>query len=225
MVAYGGLDEQWQADLLEELRLKWGLGRTKFLLVVLDVFSPQAMAQVMASKSGINVTGVFRRIVKARGQAPAKLQTNQKREFFNTTFQNYCRERGICHFFVNGVMKAAMVERFNRTLQEGLAVLKRHEPCLSLQKALVRFLKAYNARPHRRLGGLAPREITLANTRDFFAFKIACCKIWLFTVGTDVLLLNFESAIRKTLAQDKRYKMQTVEYYDHPMGHRETIPL
>ena len=184
-----------------------------------------------------------------------------------------------------------MVERFNRTLQEGLAVLKRHEPCLSLQKALVRFLKAYNARPHRRLQGLAPRQITLANTRDFFAFKIGCCKIWLFTVGTDVLLLNFESAttcapvdelvplltlpgqyrmikrrgisprfeinlyaleillgrplpgryyqpelrclpynptrktIRKTLAQDKRYKMQTVEYYDHPTGHRETIPL
>ena len=82
-----GLDEQWQADLVEKRRLKWGLGRTKFLLVVLDLFSRQAMAQVMASTSGVNVTGGFRRIVEARGQAPAKLQTNQKREFFNTTFK------------------------------------------------------------------------------------------------------------------------------------------
>ena len=164
------LDQQWQADLVEERRLRWGLGRSKFLLTVIDVFSRQAMVGVTFNKTGAAVLRVFKKLVEEQrgGKTPMYLQTDEGKEFFNKQFAKYCRDNRIIHFHTYSSMKAALVERFNRTLQDGLAVLKRHEPRLSIQQAVTRFTKAYNLRPHRGLGGLlAPADITPENQHDF----------------------------------------------------------
>ena len=164
------IDDQWQADLVEERKLKWGLGRKKFLLTVIDVFSRQAMVGVTFNKTGAAVLRAFKKLVDEQhdGKTPWALQTDQGKEFFNKEFTKYCRDHHIRQFHTHSPMKASLVERFNRTLQDGLAVLKRHEPTLSLQQAIRRFTKAYNLRPHRGLGGLlAPADITYENQVDF----------------------------------------------------------
>ncbi|XP_068714499.1 uncharacterized protein [Montipora foliosa] len=164
-----GLDTQWQADLVEERKLKWGLGRRKFLLTVIDVFSRQAMVGVASNKSALAVLRAFKKLVdeQRHGRTPRYLQTDQGKEFFNKEFTKYCQEHDIIHFHTYSPMKASIVERFNRTLQEGLAILKRHEPDLSVQQAIQRFTKAYNSRPHRGLGGkMKPSDITYGNQND-----------------------------------------------------------
>ena len=45
------------------------------------------------------------------------MQTDEGKEFMNKYFQDYCKEGKIKFVIVNSEMKAAVVERFNRTFQ------------------------------------------------------------------------------------------------------------
>ena len=59
----------------------------------------------------------FTHIFKS-GCKPLVLQTNQGKEFVNTTFQQFLKNHGI-HYFTtwNEEIKASVVEQFNRTLK------------------------------------------------------------------------------------------------------------
>ena len=53
----------------------------------------------------------------ARPRRPQRLQTDKGKEFFNTEVSAYLRAQGVSHFASESDKKAAIVERFNRTLK------------------------------------------------------------------------------------------------------------
>ena len=118
-VAYGGSNEIWQLDLIDLHRES---GRFRFGLTKVDVFSRLADVELVTSKNARSVLEAFKRIVArdASKSPPKKIQTDEGKEFFNTTksFKAYCRDNSVQLYAVNSEVKASLIERNNRTFQE-----------------------------------------------------------------------------------------------------------
>ena len=116
-----GIDEQWRADLIEIINItKYNRGYRLYFLTVVDVFTTHAWVQPVKSKTRKAVTDVFKKILRASGgRKPINLLTDDGKEFYNNTFQNLIKRKGIHHFSTSGDTKTSVAERFNRTLTWG----------------------------------------------------------------------------------------------------------
>ena len=113
------IDEQWQADLADvSLIAKQNKGY-RFLLTVIDIFSRYAWVRPLRTKTGKEVAAAFKDIF-AEGRIPRRVQTDQGREFENRDIASLFGEHNIELFSVKSAYKAAIVERFNRTLKTKL---------------------------------------------------------------------------------------------------------
>lgn len=113
------IDEQWQADLADVSLIADQNNGYRFILTVIDIFSRYAWARPLKSKSGKEVSDAFRDIFN-EGRIPKRVQTDQGKEFENKHIAELFREHNIELFSVKSAYKAAMVERFNRTLKTKL---------------------------------------------------------------------------------------------------------
>ena len=113
--------EQWVADLVEVQNIsKYNKGM-RYLLMVIDAFSKYAWVEPIKTKTGKAVTEAFEKILKcAKGRKPLNLQTDDGKEFYNSTFAALMKQKNIHHFSTSGDTKASIVERFNRTFKERL---------------------------------------------------------------------------------------------------------
>ena len=110
------IDAQWQGDLVEMIPYANVNGGYRYLLTVIDLFSRFAWAVPTKTKTADDVTRAFNSILQ-QGRKPKALQTDSGKEFENHTFQHLLNEQGIKFFTVKSQFKAAVVERFNRTLK------------------------------------------------------------------------------------------------------------
>jgi transposase InsO family protein len=110
-----GIDNQWQADLVEMQEFSKENEGFKYLLTVIDCFSKFAWAIPIKDKSADKIIEAFNNIFKER--KPLKLQTDKGKEFINKKFQELLKKNNIHWFSTNSDLKASIVERFNRTLK------------------------------------------------------------------------------------------------------------
>ena len=113
------IDEQWQADLADVSLLARQNGGYRYILTVIDIFSRFAWARPLKTKRGDEVAAAFRNIFQ-EGRIPKRIQTDQGKEFENRHVRELFAEHNIELFSVKSAYKAAMVERFNRTLKHKL---------------------------------------------------------------------------------------------------------
>lgn len=152
-----GLNDRWQCDLLD-----WKRGpHVRFILTKIDVFSRKVNAKVISSKGGAVVARAFKEILGEDG-IPKRLQTDQGKEFFNRDFARVLKDLDIRHYFVHSAMKAAVVERFNRTLRSTLKALFERFPQTSIKIAVAQAVKGFNARIHS-VTQMAPDDINQEN--------------------------------------------------------------
>ena len=111
-----GIDDQWQADLVDVSSLAHFNKGYKFLLTCIDVFSKFAWVVPLKSKTGESLVNGFQSILDF-GRSPEKLQTDKGTEFLNRNFQSLLKESSIHFFTTNSELKESVVERFNRTLK------------------------------------------------------------------------------------------------------------
>ena len=111
-----GIDDLWQADLADLSSIAEYNDRFKFLLTCVDVFSKYAWVIPLKNKSSKSIVSVFSKIFEKR--KPANLQTDKGSEFLNESAQKLFRDNSINFYTTeNEDIKAAVVERFNRTLK------------------------------------------------------------------------------------------------------------
>ena len=115
-IQVAGLDDQWEADLVDVQGLSKYNNNFKHLLTVIDSLSKYAFVVPLKDKTGTSMVKAFTKIFKTR--KPRKLRTDKGKEFLNKPFQDYLKKHGIIFFTSNNETKSAMVERFNRTLRE-----------------------------------------------------------------------------------------------------------
>ena len=160
------LNEYWQTDLIDVSAYSSQNGGVKFILTCIDVFSKKAFARPILKKSAKSVTEAFRGILETSGTKPRYLNSDQGKEYLNSTFQNLLKEYSVKFFSTkDSDVKASIVERFNRTLMEKIFRFLTKNNTRTYVNALEDIIRAYNRTPHSATGH-APDDITSANRED-----------------------------------------------------------
>jgi len=111
-----GIDDTWQADLIDIQKLSSHNKGIKYLLCVIDVFSKFAWVIPLKNKTNQSIIEAFSKIFEER--KPNKIHTDQGQEFLGKECQKFLKKHGVNFYFLNSEMKASTVERFNRTIKE-----------------------------------------------------------------------------------------------------------
>lgn len=158
------IDEQWQADLADVALIARENKGFNFILTIIDIFSRYAWARPLRTKSGAEVAAAFKDVFQ-EGRIPKRIQTDQGREFYNRPVQSLFEEHHIELFSVKSAYKAAIVERFNRTLKHKLWRYFTMSTKQNWTQILQDVVNAYNHSKHRILG-CAPVDVTPETASD-----------------------------------------------------------
>lgn len=154
-----GIDEQWQADLVDMQAHKRVNNGYAHILTAIDIFSRFAFAEPIKSKKDVQsaLDAIFKR---SGGRKPRLLQTDQGTEFENRSIRKFYKSHGIHQFSVKSAYKAAIVERFHRTLRGRMFRYFTKNGTHKWIDVLQDLVNAYNSTKHRALGNnLAPDMI------------------------------------------------------------------
>ena len=146
----GGIDDQWQADLVDLQSLSKYNDGYKYLLTCIDIFSKVAWAVPLKSKTGKEITAAFQSIIK-NGRKPFYLQTDEGKEFLNTNLQTLLKENDIHFFITRNEKKANVIERFNPTLKTKMWRYFTWKNTLKYLLVLPQLLRSYNNSMHRSI--------------------------------------------------------------------------
>lgn len=163
------MDMQWQADLVEMIPYARENQGYRYLMTVIDIFSRYAWAVPIKNKSAPTLLEAFKTLFNkmTEGRQPNFLQTDQGLEFENKLVREYLNSRGIEQFSIKSPHKAAMVERFNRTLKTRMWRAFTKQGSYEWLQLLPKLLKAYNASKHRTLG-CAPEDVNKENESEIW---------------------------------------------------------
>ena len=158
------IDEQWQADLAEVGLIAKDNEGYRYILTVIDIFSRYAWARPLKSKRGEDVAAAFKTIFD-EGRIPHRVQTDQGKEFENRHVRALFAQHNIELFSVKSAYKAALVERFNRTLKHRIWRFFTHSLRQKWTRVLQDAVYAYNHSVHRSIGR-KPTDVTQAVVGD-----------------------------------------------------------
>lgn len=159
-----GIDHVWEADLIQLTSIKDYNDGVSYILVVIDVLSKFVWVQPLRDKSSKEVATAFKKILdSSKGRQPFSLQTDRGKEFLGSALQKVLKERNI-QFRVarNPDVKAAVVERFNRTLKERMYRYFTYKNTKRYVDVLQNLVSAYNKTPHTTIK-MPPAAVTIYN--------------------------------------------------------------
>lgn len=162
----GGPNELWQADLLEMIPYSKINDGYKYILTCIDVFSRFARVVPLKSKSMKEVSEAVFELIKS--DKPINFQTDLGKEFYNKEVKQVLDKNNINHYSVFSQYKAALVERFNRTLRGRLNKYFTKQGNKKWIDVLDKIVNAYNHSEHRGINGLRPVDITSSNSFDLW---------------------------------------------------------
>ena len=193
-----GIADLFQIDLADVSNLSPHNDGYRYLLNCIDVFTKRAWSMPLRTKTGREVKNAFERILSE--QRCNMVQSDKGTEFFNSAFQSMLRHHGIKFYTSeNEDIKAAVVERFNRTLNQKTyryftaKRTRRHVDVLS------DLLHAYNNSHHRSIG-MAPTQVTTDNEDKVRArlYPVQTKKLnWKFKVGDKVRIVKQRRPFKK----------------------------
>jgi len=193
-----GIADLFQIDLVDLSNLASFNDGRRYLLTCIDVFTKRAWAVPIRTKSARDVVEAFEKILA--DQKCTMVQSDKGTEFLNTSFQSMLRRHGI-HFFTseNEDLKAAVVERFNRTLKDKMFRYFTHRNTRRYVDALDDLLHSYNNTHHRSIG-MAPSEVNKTN-EDVVRARLYPTKPksfkWKYDVGDRVRIAMQRQPFRK----------------------------
>ena len=158
------IDDQWQADLADVSAISKHNNGNNFILTVIDIFSRYAWARALKSKHGIGVAKAFKSIFD-EGRIPKRIQTDQGKEFENRHVKQLFVRHDIELFSVKSAYKAALVERFNRTLKHKLWRHFTGHFTQNWTKVLQEAVHSYNHSIHRSIK-MKPADVTSDSVDD-----------------------------------------------------------
>ena len=163
---------QFQADLVDYSKFSQQNRGFKFMLMIMDIFTRQAWAFPLKTKSGKEISAIFRPFF--RDHPTERLQTDEGKEFYNSDVRNVLRDYGIELFSIYSPTKAAHVERLNRTVKGMLEKIFTAHNTKNWVDAIDDVMHVYNNRKHRSLG-MTPNEVpdrqTEAHDTMYASFK------------------------------------------------------
>ena len=182
-ILVSGIDDQWEADLIDVQTIQSKNNSYKYILTVIDSLSKYAWAIPLKDKSADSMVKAFNSIFKER--IPRKIRTDRGKEFLCQKLQKLFKEKRIIFFTSNNETKAAIVERFNRTLRTKLWKYFTTKNSQRYLEVLPKIVYSYNHRVHSSIG-IAPIRVDAYNAESVWRklyqypfkrkYKKACLK-------------------------------------------------
>ena len=194
-----GVHDLWQTDLVDMQSSSNHNDDVKFLLTCIDMFSKYFWVSPLKNKSGQSVTEAFKSILNE--EIPLMLQSDKGTEFKNVQFQSIVKEYDI-RFYTSKSddIKAAIVERFNRTLKTRLYRYFTHSKSFRYVDVLQDLVYSYN-HTHYRSIGMEPAMVSPKNEkrirRKLFHLQPEKKIKWKFTVDQQVSISKRRKVFEK----------------------------
>jgi len=154
--------DRFQIDLADLVNISSHNDGCRYLLTCIDVFTKRAWAVPTKTKTGREVSRAFEKIL-SDGYKPNMVQSDKGTEFLNSTFQSMLKQHNIKFYTsANEDIKAAVVERFNRTLKTKMYRYFTARNTRRYVDVLPDLLHSYNHTYHRSIG-MAPVEVDDTN--------------------------------------------------------------
>lgn len=164
-----GIDDLWATDLVIMRKYAPENNGYKYILNVIDTFSKYAWAEPLFTKNGKDVARAFSVIIKraiAIGhKAPNLLHCDKGLEFKNKDFNKVLNEHNVKMYHTENEEKSAIIERFNRTLNERMKIQFEVRQSFKWFDILQPIIREYNNSEHRTIG-MKPVEVTESDERD-----------------------------------------------------------
>lgn len=195
-----GLDETWQADLVDMTKYAHVNKGFKYLLTVIDIFSKYAWAIPTKSKSGPDVTSAMKLVLK-EGRTPKKLHVDQGKEFYNKDFEALMKQYGIKMYSTFSNVKASICERFNRTLKTKMWKMFSVQGTYKWIDIVDELVMEYNSTKHRTIK-MKPKDVTVKNEKYLLRhiygkFEANRTQKIKFKVGDNVRISKYKTVFEK----------------------------
>lgn len=119
-----GIADTLQADLIDMQQFKGSNRGYRYILIAIDVFSKVAYAEPLKDKTAKSTSEAMKKILNRVGARIRNLQTDDGKEFFNTTMKRLLTQYGeINHYSTYSTKKASIVERLIRTIKRKMYML------------------------------------------------------------------------------------------------------
>ena len=195
-----GINHLFQADLADLTQLASHNDNYRYLLTCIDVFSRYAWAIPLKNKSAQEVTSAFEKEILTEGKC-TMLQTDKGTEWLNSKFQTMLRRHDIKFYTSeNDDIKAALVERFNRTLKSRMWRYFTYANTRRYLEVLPDIVHSYNNTYHRSVG-MKPSEVKPENEADvarrLYPLKARRKPKWNLKIGDKVRISMHRQAFEK----------------------------
>lgn len=195
-----GIDDLWQADLVEMIPYARENAGFKYLLTVIDAFSKFAWVVPIKNKSSQLIVAAFHEIFMHSQRIPRNLQTDMGTEFYNKDFKQLMIQNKINHYSTFSSIKAGIVERFNRTLKDRMWKMFSLQGSYKWKNILESLVNEYNNKKHRTIK-LAPIDVSKRNEKQIlkqvYTVRRKIIHHTKFHIGDYVRISKFKTVFEK----------------------------
>jgi hypothetical protein len=194
-----GIHDLYQIDLVDMQHLARYNDGYRYILTCIDVFTKKAFALPLKDKRGSTVVEALCKIFDNTSLPVQLVQSDYGTEFYNHEVQKFFKDRNIKHYSsLNYDIKAAVVERFNRTLKTKMFRYFTHRNTYRWIDVLDKLLESYNNTYHSAIR-MTPNQVNFDNddiVRDRL-YPVKPKPKWKFNVGDNVRISRARQVFRK----------------------------
>lgn len=163
------MDRMWTMDLIDMQKYSRQNRGYRYILIVIDIFSRFAWARPLKTKTGKDVTDALGDIFTKSDRHPSYIWSDAGKEFFNNLMIKGLLSRNDVTLYSSfNEPKAAMAERFIRTLREKIEAHYIVTQQTVWVNALQDMIDQYNSEFHRSIGMSPDQAIKPENYAKVF---------------------------------------------------------
>lgn len=155
-----GIDDQWDADLMDMRYYAKQNDDYNYILTVIDIFSKYVWLRPLKTKTSREVKEAFDSIHRK----PKLLRTDKGKEFTSHDVERFFKKKGIHHFVTQNIGKANYAERVIKTIKNHLQRYMTHHQTHRYIDIVSHVNKSYNQSFHTTIG-MSPKEVKKENER------------------------------------------------------------
>jgi transposase InsO family protein len=147
-----GIDNHWQSDLMDMIKLSSYNDGVKYLMIIIDLFSRYLWILPLKSKTSKEVTDVLNHFWLKEKRSPQLFQSDSGTEYKNRTLKSLLKSKNIHQLFSLNETKSPYAERVIKTIKMKLYRYMLKNFTNRYIDVLDDTVKSYNNTKHRMLG-------------------------------------------------------------------------
>lgn len=219
-----GINDTIQADLIEMIPYAQMNAGKKYILAAINIFTKKAYARPLKSKSAHDVSHALEDILNSMDHTITHIHTDQGKEFYNGTVRTMLKQYNIHLYSTFTHMKAAIVERFIRTIKNKLWKQFSMRGSYKWINILPKLINEYNNTIHRTIK-MRPNDVDMHNEQNLldtvyrYTVNIGSKQTPKFKVGDSVRLSKYKHVFEKGYTPNwttEVFKIKRVQIGTHP---------